>query len=72
METTTPTTMDIDVKFPLKPGATAAEITFRPGQKITAEGGAMIAMSTSLSMTTSTQQKKIGWYFERIETLDFR
>lgn len=69
METTTPTTMDIDVKFPLKPGATAAEITFRPGQKITAEGGAMIAMSTSLSMTTSTQQKKSGGILKGLKRL---
>lgn len=61
--------MDIDVKFPLKPGATAAEITFRPGQKITAEGGAMIAMSTSLSMTTSTQQKKSGGILKGLKRL---
>lgn len=52
--------MDIDVKFPLKPGATAAEITLRPGQKIIAEGGSMIAMSSNISMTTTTQQKKSG------------
>jgi uncharacterized protein (TIGR00266 family) len=52
--------MDIDVKFPLKPGSTAAEITLRPGQKIIAEGGAMIAMSSNINMTTSTQQKKSG------------
>jgi len=52
--------MDIDVKFPLKPGSTAAEITLRPGQKIIAEGGAMIAMSSNINMTTSTQQKRSG------------
>jgi hypothetical protein len=35
----TSTTSQLDVKFQLRPGATAAEITLKPGQKITAEGG---------------------------------
>lgn len=50
----------LDVKFQLRPGSTAAEITLLPGQKVTAEGGAMIAKSTSMSLVTSTQQKRSG------------
>jgi uncharacterized protein (TIGR00266 family) len=61
--------MDIDVKFPLKPGATASEITLRPGQKIIAEGGSMIAMSSNIKMTTSTQQKKSGGIMKGLKRL---
>jgi uncharacterized protein (TIGR00266 family) len=62
METTinSEMTSKLDVQFKLGPGATAAEITLNAGDKFTAEGGAMIAMSPSISMTTSTKQKKSG------------
>lgn len=60
---------EINVKFHLNPGATAAEITLKPGQKITTEGGSMIAMSKGLTMTTSTQQKKSGGLMKGIKRM---
>lgn len=65
----TSTTSQLDVKFQLRPGATAAEITLKPGQKLTAEGGAMIAKSTAIQMTTSTQQKKSGGIMKGLKRL---
>jgi uncharacterized protein (TIGR00266 family) len=59
----------LDVKFQMRPGATAAEITLKPGQKLTAEGGAMIAKSTAIQMTTSTQQKKSGGIIKGLKRL---
>ncbi len=51
---------ELQVAFRLNPGATAAEITLKPHQKLTAEGGSMIAMSPNISLTTSTHTKKSG------------
>ncbi|WP_211196191.1 TIGR00266 family protein [Flavobacterium sp. H122] len=51
-------TLKVDLK--MQPGSTAAQIKLQPGEEFTAEAGAMIAMSPSISMTTSTQQKKSG------------
>lgn len=65
----TSTTSQLDVKFQLRPGSTAAEITLKPGQKLTAEGGAMIAKSTAIQMTTSTQQKKSGGIMKGLKRL---
>ncbi len=62
-------TDQLDVKFQLRPGATAAEIRLKPGQKITAEGGAMIAKTTAISITTSTQQKKSGGIIKGIKRM---
>lgn len=67
--TQTSTTSQLDVKFQLRPGATAAEITLKPGQKITAEGGSMIAKSTAIQMTTSTQQRKSGGIMKGLKRL---
>ena len=50
----------LNVSFKLQPGSTAAEIKLQPGQQFTAEAGAMIAMSPTVSMSTSTYQKKSG------------
>jgi uncharacterized protein (AIM24 family) len=71
METTiqASTTNQLDVKFQMRPGATAAEITLKPGQKLTAEGGAMIAKSTAIQMTTSTQQRKSGGIIKGLKRL---
>jgi uncharacterized protein (TIGR00266 family) len=42
------------------PGNAAARITLDPNETVTAEGGAMIAMSADLSLQTSTQQRSGG------------
>ncbi len=39
------------------PGNAAAKVSLEAGEKLTTEGGAMIAMSGHLQVTTSTQQK---------------
>lgn len=51
---------NLDLEIKLGPGSAVAEIQLKPGEKLTAEGGCMIAMSPTLSMTTSTHTKKSG------------
>jgi uncharacterized protein (TIGR00266 family) len=43
-----------------QPGNTAARVTLAPGETITSESGAMIAMSGNMDITTSTHKKKSG------------
>ncbi len=43
-----------------RPGNAAAKITLQPGETCTAESGAMIAMSGSMKISTSTHKKKSG------------
>jgi len=50
----------LNVTIQLGPGSAAAEIKLLPGQEFTAEAGAMIAMSPSLQMTTTTHKKNSG------------
>lgn len=50
----------LNVSIQMRPGSAAAEIKLAPGQEFTAEGGAMIAMSTSVQMTTTTHKKNSG------------
>ncbi len=50
----------LQVTIKMRPGSAAAEIKLLPGQEFTAEGGAMIAMSPSVNMSTSTRNKNSG------------
>jgi uncharacterized protein (TIGR00266 family) len=50
----------LDVAIRMRPGSSAAEIKLAPGQHFTAEGGAMIAMSPDVEMTTTTHKKSSG------------
>jgi uncharacterized protein (TIGR00266 family) len=50
----------LDVNLKMRPGSTAAEVKLQPGQEFTAEAGAMIAMSPTISMTTTTYKKNSG------------
>jgi uncharacterized protein (TIGR00266 family) len=50
----------LDVNLRMRPGSSAAEIKLAPGQEFTAEGGAMIAMSPDVTMTTTTHKKSSG------------
>lgn len=52
------TTLNVDLQ--MRPGSTAAVVKLKPGEEFTAEAGSMIAMSPSVSITTSSQQKKSG------------
>lgn len=50
----------MNVEIVYGPGAAAARVTLAGGESLTAEGGAMIAMSGDTAIQTSTKQKKGG------------
>ena len=50
--------MQIDVTH--RPGNSAAKVSLQPGETITAEGGAMIAMSGHMQVETTTHKKGEG------------
>lgn len=52
-----------------RPGNTAAKITLEPGQAITTEAGAMIAMSGNTDITTTTHKKKSGSLLKSMKRL---
>ncbi|MFT5879779.1 MAG: hypothetical protein ACI86X_000899 [Moritella sp.] len=52
-----------------RPGNTAAKITLQPGQAITTEAGAMIAMSGNMGITTTTHKKKSGSLLKSMKRL---
>lgn len=60
METTFTDINKLDVTIQMRPGSAAAEVKLQPNQTFTAEGGAMIAMSPSIQMKTSTHTKTSG------------
>lgn len=57
----------LNVNLKMRPGSTAAEIVLQPGQEFTAEAGAMIAMSPTVSMTTTTYKKNSGGIFKGLK-----
>jgi len=59
----------LDVNLRMQPGSSAAEIKLNPGQDFTAEGGAMIAMSPDVSMTTTTHKKGSGSIMKGIKRM---
>lgn len=59
----------LEYKFQLGPGAAAVEIDLKPGQKIMAEGGAMIAQSSDIQIQTTTRQKKSGGILKGLKRL---
>ncbi len=50
----------LHVTLRMQPGSSAAEIKLKPGQTFTAEAGAMIAVSPTVTMTTSSRNKNSG------------
>jgi uncharacterized protein (AIM24 family) len=50
--------MQIDITH--RPGNSAAKVALDAGETITAEGGAMIAMSGNVSVETTTQKRDSG------------
>lgn len=50
--------MQIDIL--MKPGSSVAKVQMGPNEELTAEGGAMIAMSSDVAMETTTHKKSSG------------
>lgn len=50
----------MDIELVHRPGNSAAKIRLRAGETLTAEGGAMIAMSGDVGITTTTHKKSSG------------
>lgn len=44
----------------MRPGCSVAKVNLMPGEELTAEGGAMIAMSPDMQMQTTTYKKNSG------------
>ncbi|MFL0808982.1 MAG: TIGR00266 family protein [Agarilytica sp.] len=59
--------MNIELLY--RPGNSAAKITLEEGETITAESGAMIAMSGNMDITTTTHKKKSGGLFKAAKRL---
>jgi uncharacterized protein (TIGR00266 family) len=50
--------MEIDIQ--MKPGCSVAKVNLAPGEVLTSEGGAMIAMSPDMDIKTTTYKKNSG------------
>lgn len=57
--------MNIDIQ--LRPGSSAAKVKLEPGETMTAESGAMIAMSGDTQVSTSTHKISKGGVFKAIK-----
>lgn len=67
--TTTTAARTMKVELQMRPGSSAAKITLAPNEQITAEGGAMIAMSPTIGMTTSTHTKQSGGFIRGLKRM---
>ncbi len=54
----------MDIELLHRPGNTAAKVTLQDGETLTAESGAMIAMSGNMDITTTTHKKGSGGLFK--------
>jgi len=52
-----------------RPGNSAARVTLSPGEHLTSESGAMIAMSDNLELTTTTHKRNTGSLFAAAKRL---
>ena len=59
----------MDIELVHRPGNTAARVTLAAGETITAEGGAMIAMSGDMGITTSTHKRGKGSVLKAVKRL---
>lgn len=59
----------MQIDFMHQPGNTAARVRLAPGETLTAEGGAMIAMSGDLGVETTTHQKGQGGLLKAMKRL---
>lgn len=47
----------MDIKISLNPGSSVAQVVLEPGEQLTAEAGAMVAMSSDMEFQTTTYKK---------------
>ena len=59
--------MEVEIKH--RPGAAAVRVQLAPGEGITSEAGAMIAMSDHITVTTTTHKKQKGSIWKGIKRL---
>ena len=59
----------MDIQLLSRPGNAAARVVLSPGEHLTTESGAMIAMSDSLALTTSTHKRDSGSLFAAAKRL---
>ncbi len=59
----------MQIEFEYKPGNAIAKVKLSAGQTITAEGGAMVAMSPNMDIETTTRQRKGGSLFSSVKRL---
>lgn len=59
----------MDIEIVHGPGNAAARIRLNPGETVTAEGGAMIAMSGSVTISTSTMSRGAGGMLRGLKRL---
>ncbi|MSR66159.1 MAG: TIGR00266 family protein [Pedosphaera sp.] len=59
--------MQIDIQY--RPANAAAHVVLQPGETVTAEGGAMISMSTNVTIETTTIQRGKGGILSGIKRL---
>ncbi len=50
----------MQIEIQMKPGCSVAKVNLAPGEVLTSEGGAMIAMSNDVNITTTTYKKNSG------------
>ena len=59
----------MDIEIQLGPGSSAAKVSLESGETLTAEGGSMIAMSSDMSLTTSTYKKNKGGVLKALKRM---
>ena len=59
----------MDIQLLSRPGNAAARVMLSPGEHLTTESGAMIAMSDTLELTTSTHKRGSGSLFAAAKRL---
>ena len=57
----------MDIELIHRPGNTACKVLLQPGERCTAESGAMLAMSGNVGITTTTHKKNSGSVFKAIK-----
>ncbi|HET8731023.1 MAG TPA: AIM24 family protein, partial [Moraxellaceae bacterium] len=57
----------MQIEFMHQPGNTAARVRLGPGETLTTEGGAMIAMSAHLAVETTSHQKGTGGLLKAVK-----
>ncbi len=59
----------MQIEMSHRPGCAVAKVTLQPGETITTEGGAMIAMNTNLDVRTSMYKKENQGFFSAVKRM---